>query len=167
MDLAPILHNPWHVQLHVLTAVLAFVVGPFAMMRRSRDIWHKVFGYTWVTAMLITALTSFWIFGFRLIGPFSPIHGLSIYVIWSLASAIWHVRNGNIAEHRATMLQLYLWAVCVTGLATLLPGRSMNLALLGGADGVLTYAAVGLAICGVIFVYFRRVLPLGKAKHLH
>ena len=167
MDFTPLLLSPWHVQLHVIAAVVAFLVGPFAILRRSRDIWHKVFGYTWVSAMITTAITSFWIFGFRLIGPFSPIRGLSIYVLWALGMAIWHVRKGDVAEHRAFMLQLYLWAVCVTGLATFLPGRSMNLVFIDGADGLLTYAAIGLAACGVMFVYFRRVLPLGKSQDLH
>ena len=153
--------------IHIIAACLSLVIGPFALFRRSRDIWHRVFGYAWVLAMLVTALSSFWINGLRLLGPFSPIHLLSLFVLWSLAEGIWQARRGQIAKHRAGMQALYVYAMCITGLFTLLPGRLMNELVLGGARGWPLMA--GLVSVGVLIIYIHRqgVLPLGKPRGLH
>lgn len=154
------------VLVHITAACLALVLGPFALLRRSRDIWHKVFGYGWVLAMVVTAISSFWITGFQVIGPYSPIHGLSLFVLYGLAAAIWQVRRGRVDAHRATMQGLYVYAVCITGLFTLIPGRLMNTLVLGGADGWLVMTALIVTGVGVIFIHRRGVLPLGKVKAL-
>ena len=158
---------PAPVLAHIIAACLSLLIGPFALFRRSRDIWHKVFGYLWVTAMVVTALTSFWINGLRVVGPFSPIHLLSLFVLWSLAEAIWQARRGQIAKHRASMQGLYVYAICITGLFTLLPGRLMNFLVFGGAGGWLLI--LGLIATGVAIIYIHRhgVLPLGKVRGLH
>ena len=73
------------VAIDVLAAALvAHFLGPFALDRARRDRLHKVLGYTWVLAMAITALSSFFIHSFPVIGPFSPIHLLALFALWSL-----------------------------------------------------------------------------------
>ncbi len=126
MTLIPILNAPFIIQLHVLAAVCAVVLGPLTLWRRSRDKWHKRLGYAWVMAMLATAVSSFWIMDIRIIGPFSPIHGISAFTIWSLWQGVNAARQGRIAAHRQTMQSLYFWAMGVAGLFTFLPGRRMN-----------------------------------------
>lgn len=114
------------VQVHILFAVAAFLLGPVALLRRSRDRVHKGAGYLWVLAMTGTAVSSFWIHGFTVVGPFGPIHLLSLYVLWGLWQGVRHARAGDIAAHRATMRGLYLGAMLGAGLFTLLPGRRMS-----------------------------------------
>ncbi|MEO1640161.1 MAG: DUF2306 domain-containing protein [Pseudomonadota bacterium] len=167
MNFEPILSAPPQVHLHLVAAVAAILIGPMALYRRSRDIWHKVSGYLWITAMLTTAITSFWISGIALIGPFSPIHLLSIFVLFSLTEGIWQIRRGNVSGHQKTMRSLYFWALIITGLATLLPGRSLHLVFFGAIDGPWPWIAVlATAAVLIIYRYRRRVLPLGKVRGL-
>lgn len=167
MDIEPFLREPPLIQIHAAAALAAMVIGPVALWRRSRDFWHKLAGYAWVLAMTVTALTSFWIFGFRLIGPFSPIHLLSLFVLWSLAEALWAIRHGNIARHQFVMRSLYFWALMITGLATLLPGRIMHLVVMPDLASPWNWLAVVLLAALLIGLRFGwRFLPLGKVRGL-
>ncbi|MCC5975617.1 MAG: DUF2306 domain-containing protein [Rubellimicrobium sp.] len=140
------------VQLHVLAAISAIVLGPVALLRRSRDRWHRVAGRLWVLAMALTAMSSFWIHGYRLLWGFSPIHLLSVLVLVSLVTGVRGIRSGQRADHAATMRALYVWGIGVPGLFTLLPGRLMSevlfpaapLAGFLGVAGALGLTAVAL-----------------------
>ena len=136
MTLTPLLNAPLEIQLHVLSALCAVVLGPIALLRRSRDIWHKRAGRAWVLAMLSTAITSFAILETRMIGPFSIIHGLSILTLWGLWQGVSAIRRGDIKRHQAEMRNLYFWAMGVAGLFTFLPGRRMNRVFFGDASEV-------------------------------
>ena len=50
------------IQLHVIAAVAAFLVGPIALIRKRRDIFHKIAGYIFVVGIVIAAFSSFFIF---------------------------------------------------------------------------------------------------------
>ena len=126
MTLDSILTAPPLVQVHIVAALSAILLGPMALWRRSRDKWHKRLGYSWVIAMAVTALSSFGISGIKLIGPFSPIHALSVLTIFGLWQGINAARKRRIAEHRKAMQSLYFWAMGIAGLFTFLPGRRMN-----------------------------------------
>lgn len=132
MTLAPILNAPLMIQLHVSAAVFAVVIGPFVLLRRSRDLWHKGFGYVWVIAMAMTALTSFGIAAKIGPGPVSPIHILSVITLWGLWNAVNAARQRRIKAHQKGMQALYFWAMGIAGLFTFLPGRLMNTAAFGG-----------------------------------
>lgn len=155
MTLEPILTASPQIQIHVVAALVSIILGPFALLRVSRDKWHKRAGYVWVIAMLTTAISSFFILEGRLIGPFSPIHGLSIFTLWSLWQAIRLVRAGNIAAHRATMRSLYFWAMGVAGMFTFLPGRRMNSMLFGDTPEIGFGIAVVLIGGGLGFYLWR------------
>lgn len=144
MTLAPLLTASIAIQIHVIAAILSVVVGPFTLWRRRRDHWHKRLGYIWVSAMALTALSSFAIVDMALIGPFSPIHLLSILVLFSLWQAIRAVRRGAIETHRITMQQTYFWALGIAGIFTFLPGRRMNNVFFSDAPvlGFLTVAVL-------------------------
>lgn len=131
MTFEPILSASLAIQFHVCCAITAVVLGPVALLRRSRDIWHRCAGYVWVLAMLGTAITSFWISDAPVIGPFSPIHGLSVFTIYGLWQGINAARRRDIKAHRANMQGLYFWAMGVAGLFTFLPGRRMNAVFFG------------------------------------
>ena len=88
-------------------------------------------GYFWVTNVAIAALSSFFITGLGIIGPFSPIHGLSVFALWGLCSGLRQARAGRVTAHRAAMASIYWWAIGLAGLLTLLPGRRINHVLFG------------------------------------
>ncbi|MFA3917451.1 DUF2306 domain-containing protein [Ruegeria hyattellae] len=131
MTLDPILNAPFAIQLHVCAAIPATVLGPLAIYRSKRDLLHKCTGYAWISAMAVMALSSFFISGWRVIGPFGPIHLISIFVLQGLISGLSDARAARIAAHKATMQSIYWWGIGLAGLLTLMPGRRLNDALFG------------------------------------
>ena len=126
MSLEPILSAPIVVQIHVCCAVSAAILGPIALLRRSRDLWHRRVGTLWVAAMFLTAVSSFAISDFPVFGRFSPIHLLSCLTFLGLWQGVVAARRRDIARHQREMRTLYFWAMGVAGLFTFLPERRMN-----------------------------------------
>ena len=131
MDLNILNSTEQPIPFHAYAAFLAVILGGIQLRRPKGTGSHKYFGYTWVVLMLWVSISSFWIQTIKIIGPFSPIHFLSIFTIWSVFEAIRSARNGNIRRHKAMMKSLYVLALIVTGLFTFLPGRTMNAVLFG------------------------------------
>lgn len=143
------------IQIHVFFAILAMLVGPFVLLRKRRDITHKTFGYIWVVAMGVTALSSFFIFEIRLIGPFSPIHGLSVLTIFTLFVAIKRIRQKDVAGHKKSMWRLYYQAIGLAGIFSFLPSRIMNETFSFASDWVIFFGAVCVFSSVGIIVYLR------------
>lgn len=139
---------PLAVQIHAISALIALLLGPFVIFRKKRDWLHKRLGYIWVTEMVSAAVSSFWITSpFGLIGPFSPIHALSVWALWTVWTAVGHARAGRIGQHSAELKGLYFYGVGIASTLTLLPGRRLN-AILFGENEVLGLWAMG-AIAGL------------------
>lgn len=119
---------PADVAVHLVAAVCAIALGPVALYRRRRDVWHKITGYAWVTAMAVTAGSALWLHAqvLPIIAGFGPIHLLSIWVLYILYRGVQAARLGKIADHQSQMRGLYWTGLIVTGLLTFLPGRTLN-----------------------------------------
>ena len=131
MDLSILNASASPIPAHAYAAFFAVLLGGVQLSRPKGTNIHKYLGYAWVVLMLWVSISSFWIQTIRVIGPFSPIHFLSIFTIWSIFEAIRSAKNGNIRRHKLMMKLLYIQALIVTGLFTLLPGRTMNAVLFG------------------------------------
>ena len=131
MNLTPLFSAGPVVAAHALMAVLAVAVGALQITLRKGAAMHRLFGWCWVVLMALVALRSFGIHEFRLFGPFSPIHLLSILVLYSLWQGVGHVQRGHIDGHRRAMISLYLYVMVLTGALTLLPGRVMHAVFFG------------------------------------
>ncbi|MEJ6708888.1 MAG: DUF2306 domain-containing protein [Amylibacter sp.] len=88
--------------------------------------FHKIVGYIFVVGIVIGGLSLFFIFSIRMIGPFSPIHLLSIVSLFSVSFALYSIKNKKIKAHKRAMWRLYSQAIGVAGLFAFLPGRLMN-----------------------------------------
>lgn len=119
-------------QSHALAALalLPLTAAIFALPRGWR--LHRVMGWTWVPGMAGVALSSFAIQDIRLIGPFSPIHGLSLVTLGMLVPGLRAARRQRHVAHRKTMTGLTWGALIGAGLFTLLPARVMFQVLTGG-----------------------------------
>lgn len=143
------------VTLHVVSALLAVALVPFVLFRRRRDRIHKTTGYVWVTSMALAAVSSFWISGMRLVGPFSPIHLMAVFTIWALYVVIRHARHGNRRAHEGVMRNLAFWSLGVAGTLAFMPGRLMSRILfeenqdLGFA--LVLMAAIAAMLIGKVF----------------
>ena len=116
---------------HALAAITALVLGIIQLTRRKGTTLHKYVGYVWVLLMLYVSFSSFFIHDLRLIGPFSPIHFLSVFTIGSVIYAIIMIRRGEITKHKRTMTLLFYLGLLLTGAFTLLPNRIMFTVLFG------------------------------------
>ncbi len=159
MTFDPYLAAPINIQFHILSAIIALGLGPFALYRQRRDIWHKTIGYVWVVCMMTVALSSFTITSFGVVGPFSPIHLLAIFTLWSLYQAIRHVVAGRIALHRLVMRNLYWYGLIIAGLFNFLPGRSTNALFFEGKEnfGYVVLGAGLLMLAGLAWYQRQRV----------
>ncbi len=141
----PLLEADPLVQLHAASAMCSVVLGPVALWRKSRDKWHKAAGYLWILMMVTTAISSFWINDIRLIGPFGPIHLLSLLTLTSLTMGLRYAILRRISAHQRVMKALYFWSLGVAGLFTLLPGRIMGQVVFG------SFGQVGFILCALVF----------------
>mgnify|MGYP001627784164 CR=1 FL=1 len=132
MSLAPLFAASFPVQIHAFAALLLIplTLTIFALPRGSR--LHKGLGWAWVVLMATVALSSFAVNSIRMIGPFSPIHLLSVLALFALFGAIIAIRKRRVAQHRKIMLGLTYGALLGAGLFTLLPGRIMYDVVLAG-----------------------------------
>ena len=129
--MAPLFNEAQPIPFHAMAAMLAIVIGAIQFSMKKGGIKHKALGYIWVSLMLFVSISSFYIHEIKLWGNYSPIHLLSIWTIFSVGLAIYFVRVGNIKRHRQVMIALYGFALILTGLFTLLPGRAMNQLVFG------------------------------------
>ena len=127
----PLFNESQPIPFHAMAAMLAIVIGAIQFSMKKGGIKHKALGYIWVSLMLFVSISSFFIHEIKLWGNYSPIHLLSIWTIFSVGLAIYFVRVGNIKRHRQVMIALYGFALILTGLFTLLPGRAMNQVMFG------------------------------------
>jgi uncharacterized membrane protein len=131
VNLAPLLDAVPPIPLHAVAAMTAFVLGLVQFAAPKGTLPHRTLGWIWVGLMATVAIASFWIHQIRLVGPWSPIHLLSIFTLAMLPLAVWKAHTHRIAEHRRIMISMFLGALVVAGLFTLVPGRIMRAVVFG------------------------------------
>ena len=79
--------------------------------------------------MVLIAGSSFFIHDLRAVGPFSPIHLLSIFTLIMFPLAVMHARRHCVKAHRRAMIAIFFGALVIAGLFTVMPGRIMHAVL--------------------------------------
>lgn len=136
MDLKPILDAPFAVKLHLATVVPAFAIGTWLIFasRKGAPV-HRAFGVLYLVLMTVTAFTTLFVHQLMPGSPFfglSPVHLLVPLTLFAVVSALWAVRHHDIPGHRRAMLMLYIGGMLIAGGLTLLPGRILYRAFIGG-----------------------------------
>jgi uncharacterized membrane protein len=111
--------------------MVAFALGLVQLAAPKGTIPHRTVGWIWVVLMALVAISSFWIHDIRMIGPFSPIHLLSIFTLVMLVVAVMHARRHRVERHRKAMTTIFVGALVIAGLFTFLPGRIMHAVAFG------------------------------------
>ena len=164
MSLDPILSATLQVQVHASAAIAAMLLGAIMLVLRKGTPLHKALGRLYVALMLVVATSAIFINEIRMIGPFSPIHIFVLVVYGGLGVAIWRIRHGDVAGHRAAMVTLYFAALMLTGAFTLLPGRRMHDVLFGAAAGwTPSLIAIPLALVAALLLW-RRLMPTRRDR---
>ena len=65
------------------------------------------------------------------VGPWSPIHILSVFTPLALVYAVWAARHQRVRGHRIAMISIFCGALVIAGLFTLVPGRLMHAVVFG------------------------------------
>lgn len=107
------------VALHAVAALTAVLLGPVQILRRRRDRAHRVLGTVWVSAIVTTCVSSFWIAP----GGFSWLHGLAIWTLACMVAAIVGIRRGSVEMHRGFMIGSYLGTLVAFAFAAVVPVR--------------------------------------------
>jgi uncharacterized membrane protein len=131
MSLAPLLNASPVIQLHAFAAMAAFGLGIVQLSAPKGTLPHRAVGWLWVALMASVAITSFWIHEVRMVGPFSPIHLLSIFVLIMLPRAVLNAHRHIVERHRKGMIGLFVGGLVVAGAFTFLPGRIMHAVVFG------------------------------------
>ena len=131
MSFTPLLDAAPSISLHAFAAMSAFLLGVVQFAAPKGTLPHRTIGWVWVGLMVAVAASSFWIHQIRLLGPWSPIHLLSIFTLVMLPLAVWKAHTHRVADHRRAMILIFSGALVVAGLFTLLPGRIMHSVVFG------------------------------------
>ncbi len=129
MSLAPLLDAPPAIPLHAFAAMTAFLLGVVQLAAPKGTLPHRALGWVWIFLMASVALSSFWIHQIRLVGPWSPIHLLSIFTLVVLPIGAWMAHRHRVADHRRIMILIFSGALVIAGLFTFVPGRIMHTVL--------------------------------------
>lgn len=124
LNFTPLLEAPLQIKIHVAGALSAFFIGLVLLSAPKGFRLHKTLGWTWVVAMAVTAISSFFITGvFQ--NTYSPIHALSAWTLIGLPFGIAAIRRREVKKHRQTMTGMFMGGMAIAGLFTFLPGRLM------------------------------------------
>lgn len=171
MDLEPFERAPLIIQVHVISACVALLIGTVIFLRGKGDFVHRMTGRAWVFLMAMVAGSGLFIFELRLIGPFSPVHLLSVLTLIWLFQAITAVRRGQVQRHLKIMRGIYFGGLMLAGAFTLLPGRlSYRVLVEPLLEGPVNlpvwwlYALAGSALAGAVMVWLLLDRPWTKKR---
>ena len=131
MSLAPLLDAVPPIPVHAFVAMAAFALGVVQLAAPKGTLPHRTLGWIWVALMAVVAASSFGIHELRVVGPWSPIHLLSIFTPIMLVVAVWYARSHNVRGHRRTMISIFAGALVIAGFFAFMPGRIMHAVVFG------------------------------------
>jgi uncharacterized membrane protein len=108
---------PALVWLHLATMGSALALTPVMLVRRKGDFAHRALGYVWVSALLGTAVMSFWM-RYANHGRFSFIHLISVFVLVQLPFIVLRARRHDVAGHRKAVRGMVIGALLIAGFFT-------------------------------------------------
>jgi uncharacterized membrane protein len=131
MSLDPLLQASPVIVVHAFAAMGAFILGIAQFALPKGTLPHRISGWVWVLLMTVVAASGFGIHDLRVWGPWSPIHLLSIFTLVMLPLAVLHARRHRVESHRRAMISIFVGALVIAGIFTLVPGRIMHEVLFG------------------------------------
>lgn len=165
MTLQPLLESSLAIQVHTVSAIMAFVIGGLVLFRRKGDRLHRLGGRVWVVLMVLVCISSFFIHTLQVVGIWSPIHILSVTTLVALFGAIRSARLQCIVEHQRIMQMTYFGALILAGYFTFLPGRIMYRMVFAAFETPHVPIATGI-LAGLAIAYWWWRLTLGARRQV-
>jgi len=112
------------IQIHMLVAVGAFILG-LIMFSRKKGTWaHKMTGRAFALLMFLTAFSAIFIRQLNE-GGFSWIHIFVPITFFALFETFFYIRKGNVKKHKRAVTGLFFGALLIPGFFSFMPGRTM------------------------------------------
>ncbi|MEP3389793.1 MAG: DUF2306 domain-containing protein [Reichenbachiella sp.] len=111
---------------HLATVVPCFVIGTVLLIIKKGTDIHKNLGRIYMILMLITAGITLFMpaeVGPRMLNHFGWIHSFSFLTIYTVPTAYWAIKRGDVKSHKRKMILLYFGAILIAGGFTFTPGR--------------------------------------------
>ncbi|MDV7140780.1 DUF2306 domain-containing protein [Maribacter sp. TH_r10] len=115
--------------LHLITVVPCFFIGTMLLLIKKGTYIHINFGRIYMILMVITAVITLFMpaeVGPRFLNHFGYIHSFSFLTIYTVPTAYWAIKKGNIKSHKRKMVLLYFGAILIAGGFTFTPGRYLH-----------------------------------------
>ena len=123
-DLALFGDLPVAIKIHLITALLALVLGAVLMAARKGRVFHRVAGWTWVSLGAGTAGATLFITSLNH-GKWSLLHLFTGWTLLILPLAVMAAKRHNVARHRRSMMGLFYGAFAINFFIAFIPGRTM------------------------------------------
>ena len=112
------------VQIHLVTALLALVLGCVMWFRPKGTRSHKMIGRGFVMFMLVTAITAIFIRSLKS-GNFSLIHIFVPITLIGSYQIVTSIRRKDIQAHKKHVRNMFWFALLIPGVFSFMPGRTM------------------------------------------
>lgn len=115
-DMTPII-----IATHAIAASIVLLVGPIQVIRRRKDLGHRILGRSWVVCIYLTCVTGMFIY--TLTGGFTIFHALALFTLCTSTLGVIHIRHGRKRQYAISMIGTYLGACTAGAFAIFVPGR--------------------------------------------
>ena len=112
------------IQIHMIAALVALILGILMLLRQKGTASHKMIGRIFAALMFVTAFSAIFIRQLNE-GRFSWIHIFVIFTFVALIETFYHIRKGNLKDHKRAVMGLFFGALLIPGAFSFLPGRTM------------------------------------------
>lgn len=112
--------------IHLATVIPCFIIGTILLLIKKGTRIHVNLGRIYMVLMLFTATVT--LFMSAQVGPsifnhFGWIHCFSFLTIYTVPTAYWAIKRGDVKAHKRKMILLYFGAILIAGGFTFVPGR--------------------------------------------
>ncbi|WP_298765204.1 DUF2306 domain-containing protein [uncultured Polaribacter sp.] len=114
---------------HLITVLPCVLIGALLLLIKKGTKLHKNMGKLYMILMLITAFITLFMkaqVGPKFLNHFGWIHLFSVLTFYSIPTAFFAARKGDIKTHKRKMILLYFGAIVIAGAFTFYPGRYLH-----------------------------------------
>ncbi len=112
--------------IHLATVVPCFFIGTFLLIIRKGTKIHISLGRIYMILMLFTAAVTLLMpakVGSQIFNHFGYLHSFCLLTIYTVPTAYWAIKRGDVVSHKRKMILLYFGALVIAGGGTFFPGR--------------------------------------------
>ncbi len=114
---------------HLATVVPCFFIGTLLLIIKKGTKTHVVLGRIYMVLMIVTATITLFMpahVGPTLLNHFGWIHSFSFLTLYTVPTAYWAIKRGDVKTHKIKMTILYFGAIIIAGGFTFVPGRYLH-----------------------------------------